>query len=113
MTDLTFTAIDRDGSEQIVTDLYWFEEEGVHEVIDGVAEGHNATYRIVVQQIADLQRHNELLRAVAEAASGYLDALVTLKGSGSQEHTDIAYQWLYKWERAARAAIDGGAMGEG
>jgi len=29
-----------------IDDLYFFEEEGIHEVVNGVAEGHHATYSI-------------------------------------------------------------------
>ncbi len=64
------------------------------------------------QQLAEAQRREALLRAVAEAAAGYNRALITLNKSKSQEDADIAYQWLYKWERTAQAAIDGGAMEE-
>jgi chromosome segregation ATPase len=66
----------------------------------------------LLKQLAKNQRRVEMLRAVAEAAAGYNRALITLNKSKSQEDADIAYQWLYKWERTAQAAIDGGAMEE-
>lgn len=29
-----------------IDDLYFFEEEGIHEIVDGIAKGHHAEYKI-------------------------------------------------------------------
>ncbi|ENQ3106539.1 phage uncharacterized protein TIGR01671 [Bacillus sp. 491mf] len=31
----------------IIDDLYFFEEEGIHEIVDGIARGHHAEYKIM------------------------------------------------------------------
>ncbi|WP_431162817.1 YopX family protein [Bacillus mycoides] len=30
-----------------INDLYFFEEEGIHEIIDGIAKGHHTAYKIM------------------------------------------------------------------
>lgn len=48
MRDIKFRAWDvRHKSMTMITSLYFFEEEGVHEIVNGVAEGSNSTYQIM------------------------------------------------------------------
>ncbi|OPD57730.1 hypothetical protein BVG01_17990 [Bacillus anthracis] len=43
-----FRAWDIKRKEMIyIDDLYFFEEEGIHEIVDGIAKGHHAEYKIM------------------------------------------------------------------
>lgn len=48
MQTIEFRAWDINRKEMIIIDdLYFFEEEGIHEIVDGIAIGHHAEYKIM------------------------------------------------------------------
>ncbi|USP56379.1 hypothetical protein J2N67_006628 (plasmid) [Bacillus thuringiensis] len=48
MKIIEFRAWDINRKEMIyIDDLYFFEEEGIHEIVDGIAKGHHAEYKIM------------------------------------------------------------------
>ncbi|PHA00926.1 hypothetical protein COE51_06335 [Bacillus pseudomycoides] len=48
MNTVEFRAWDIKRKEMFyIDDLYFFEEEGIHEIVDGIARGHHAEYKIM------------------------------------------------------------------
>ncbi|WP_074554472.1 YopX family protein [Bacillus cereus] len=48
MNTVEFRAWDIKRKEMImIDDLYFFEQEGIHEIADGIAKGHHAEYKIM------------------------------------------------------------------
>ncbi|MGI0534963.1 hypothetical protein KFD70_21990 [Bacillus pfraonensis] len=48
METIEFRAWDIKRKEMImIDDLYFFEQEGIHEIVDGIAKGHHAEYKIM------------------------------------------------------------------
>ncbi|SCN11863.1 YopX family protein [Bacillus wiedmannii] len=48
MSTVEFRAWDIKRKEMIyIDDLYFFEQEGIHEIIDGIAKGHHAEYKVM------------------------------------------------------------------
>ncbi|MGR6004887.1 YopX family protein [Bacillus cereus] len=48
MNKVEFRAWDIKRKEMVyIDDLYFFEEEGIHEIVDGIAKGHHAEYKIM------------------------------------------------------------------
>lgn len=49
MKTIEFRAWDINRKEMImIDDLYFFEEEGIHEIVDGIAKGHHAEYKVMM-----------------------------------------------------------------
>ena len=53
MREIKFRAWDKENGMQYIDDLYWFEEEGIHEVVDGKPD--SAYYDYTITQYTGLK----------------------------------------------------------